>query len=686
MKKVFHPGMYVESLRQLRMIGWMAFLIFALESILVPVYRLDNSAANELIRESALEMHPLMTALFLAAAPLMMLYLFSFLNKRSGSDYYHAVPVARTAMFVSMTAAVLTWCLFLIVSGYAMAVLFRLCFGYRFTAYLNLLEVLVYMGGLAVKCVWMIGLAAIAVSVSGTGFTNVLVLLLLLCGPRALIYILTNAVYDILPFLSDTGMTSKTFIARFYEVTTHIGSTVLLGVLYLLAGGVLFYFRKSETAGQSAPNRVVQALFRLVIPTLFSVWATVSSYTYGISAQRPFDWADGLMIYAISVVLYLLYELVTTRKWRNVARALPGLLILAALNFAAVGGVQLACRVSASYRPAAGEIAAVQQVNNGYRSDSYYKNQVAQAKLTDRELCDLIADAISTQSKTWTQSPSLYRSNYQTQPSTSWATFRVYDAHGRSRVRRIYLDYYTSKALNSAYENDGDLQRRLQNFPEASSIAFSSRYLNWSLDDAALSQVYDAFRAEIAGMSYRDIRDALGGQVEMSDERLIVTIKSGTQTYTQIIPIGGYPFYKTAEAFTALTADYNRAQQAEIQKMMEKYEEMSNDMGATVLSFSINTTDSMERSLSAYWTSEEKVAAQASEPLIKMFQTDMASVKFGYPPLYYISLEWLDTSGGDWSRMSRASAAYQLTDEQVKLLEEAIEIAQERTDTMIYDR
>ena len=36
--------------------------------------------------------------------------------------------------------------------------------------------------------------------------------------------------------------------------------------------------------------------------------------------------------------------------------------------------------------------------------------------------------------------------------------------------------------------------------------------------------------------------------------------------------------------------------------------------------------------------------------------------------------------------MSRASAAYQLTDEQVKLLEEAIEIAQERTDTMIYDR
>ena len=205
MKKVFHPGMYVESLRQLRMIGWMAFLIFALESILVPVYRLDNSAANELIRASALEMHPLMTALFLSAAPLMMLYLFSFLNRRSGSDYYHAVPVARTAMFVSMTAAVLTWCLFLIVSGYAMAVLFRLCFGYRFTAYLNLLEVLVYMGGLAVKCVWMIGLAAIAVSVSGTGFTNVLVLLLLLCGPRALIYILTNAVYDILPFCPEAG-------------------------------------------------------------------------------------------------------------------------------------------------------------------------------------------------------------------------------------------------------------------------------------------------------------------------------------------------------------------------------------------------------------------------------------------------------------------------------------------------
>ena len=669
MKKLFHPGLFVESLHQLRLIGWMAFLVFTLESILIPIYRLNESSANALIREGAFEIHPLMIAVFLAVAPLMVLYLFNFLNKRSGSDYYHAIPVTRTAMFVSMTMAVLAWCVFLIVSGYAIAVLFRLCFGYRFMAYLNLLKILIYMGGLALKCIWMIGLSAIAVSVTGTGFTNVAVLLLLLFGPRALVYVLTDAVYGTIPFLADSSMTLSSFFSRFYDATSHMGSTLALGVGYWLLAAVLFYFRKSEMAGQAAPNRVVQTVFRLMIPTLLSVWVTVSSCT---PDGNVYDWTEMITVYAISLVLYLLYELVTTRKWRNVARALPGLLILVALNYAALGGVKLACRMSTAFQPAAGEIVAVQQIRTKRSSDDYFRSQVSRTKLTDAALCDLLAESVTTQTKAWVDNPTRYREKYGYQ--SDWVVIRLYDARDRAHTRKIALSSAAASALQSAYEKDAPLLERLRRFPDASSVTLSMRFLDWQLDESVGAAVYEAFRSEIAEKSYSELVEILDWKGTYNQDQMIVSMKVGPETYTQQIPLDPTVLPKTYQAFTVQTADYNRTQQAEIAEKLAAYVAQTTDDSDREYYFSVYIDQPDGTTESAFWTPVDSDAKQNAKQLLEIIRQGGDPATDGTARRYYVCLECNSRNGNGTmlTVLSRNGAAYVLPDAQAQQLQTLI--------------
>lgn len=580
MKKFFHPGLFWESIRQMKLIGWMAFIIYALEAILVPLNQVLNQPSDELIRESAMEIHPLMLVLFLAVAPLMVLYLFNYLDKRNGSDFYHAIPVTRVALFVSMIAAILAWCFFLIFSGYTIAILFRLCFGYKFTAYMNILSILQYMAGLMIKCIWMVGLTAIAVSVTGTGFTNVLVTLMLLFVPRALVYILKNAVYNTLPFMSGSAMTSISFFSRFYTVDDQMISTLLLGLLYLIAAGVLFRFRKSETAGQSAPNRIVQAVFRLTVPTLISVWATVENFE-NVQNGMSYDGFGLLVMYVIAAVVYLLYELVTTRKWKSVAKSLPGLLVLVALNLAAVGGVQLACRIHTSYQPSSGEVVAVQQVNQRYGyysySENYFNIQVAQGELKDSALCDRMAQRVTEQTQLWLESPSQYRKQYSQlyDDSQEWYTIRLWDQKGRSHVRKILLTEEDQKMLTQCYNTDEKLLERLRNFPEASSIFIYGIGIDYDVDDRTLQQVYDMFRTEIATMDMEMLTQTLGNySVPSSIATVSVTIKEGVLTYSQDFPLSPDYFPKTYDLFFQLTTE-NELQ--ERKKLIEQLKTITDD-------------------------------------------------------------------------------------------------------------
>ena len=106
----FDARIFGEGIRQLRIVGILFTVVMCLEALLIPigtVIQAQQIHTVEMTRSlvTLLRMHPLIVLPMYTLAPVAVLMLFSFLNKRRASDFYHAIPVTRAAMFISLFAA-----------------------------------------------------------------------------------------------------------------------------------------------------------------------------------------------------------------------------------------------------------------------------------------------------------------------------------------------------------------------------------------------------------------------------------------------------------------------------------------------------------------------------------------------------------------------------------------------------
>ena len=99
-KKPFSVGLYIEGLRQLRIVGILgAILLFCSSAIITISNALFTQRQMELYQDSsivlailsALEVAPLLLLLFSVFAPVMTLWLFHFMTKRNSSDFLFAI-------------------------------------------------------------------------------------------------------------------------------------------------------------------------------------------------------------------------------------------------------------------------------------------------------------------------------------------------------------------------------------------------------------------------------------------------------------------------------------------------------------------------------------------------------------------------------------------------------------------
>lgn len=519
MNKWFNIHLYREALRQNRLIGWMAFIVYMLEAVLIPLYHVINFYNGlqmdryDIPEETAMSIHPLMLGLFLFVAPLMTLVQFQFMNRRNAADFYHSIPDTRTSVFLSMYAAIITWCIFLISSGFVVAVAFRLCFGSLFFSSLNILSLLQYMLVLLAGCVLISGLVATAMCLTGTIFTNIMVALMLFVVPRALIWIVSDFVYGAIPFAevpAGNVLLNWTYHIPLGTVAALFGTadsvwgewpsiiyTLLVGLLYVAAAWGLFCHRKSESAGKAALNRVLQTVFRLIIPSLISIAMTIALFTS--SKQRNGflyeDWFFCTVVYVIAILAYLLYELITTRKWINVWRSLPGLILLIGINGMALIGGEILYRSELSFRPSSGTVTEVQYVAERSRND-YFVEQMNSAILTDRALCDALSVVVTEQAEAWEQSDEAYR-KYVLSGDRTPTVFRMKDQDGRSWIRKVYIDSTVTEKWVQAMYSDEALREKLHQLPEAVNVQIGEYY-----NDTTASELYESFRAEVAEMEF----------------------------------------------------------------------------------------------------------------------------------------------------------------------------------------
>ena len=684
-KNWFSLRLYLEGIRQLRLIGIMGMVILSLEAILIPVGRLVNIREMRHFTSSSItktllnfpEMHPLLVLCFCVLAPLMVLYLFHFLNKRNASDFYHAIPETRLCLYISFFAAVVTWLLAIIVLTSFLSVAIFLCFPVYFSV--NLMSVLVMCFNVFAGSLLVAASVAVAMCVTGTIFTNIIVSLMIIFIPRLLIYMLVTSVTSSLPLVSSADFIPLLDIGYNVPVGTVVmlGSggvlsnwqsgvyTLVLALVYTVCAALLFRVRRSEAAGQAAPNRILQAVYRLVLAMVVCSFACYSIFQGIINrsqyASTSYGIYEYIVLYVIALVVFFLYELITTRKWRNLARAIPSLLVLILLNAALVGGMTGLYRSALSFAPAADDISSIRILSNG-RNSNYFAARTEHIPITDENARSVVSRQLSTASKLLGRPRESY-SRYTEQATVIRVAIR---SRGITHVRNIPMREEDLEVLARPLADIEEYRNIYQQLPRIGQNSTTVSLSSSSLSDYAVREVYNTLCDEVASMPFEKWYPLMAAQNNQSfyygyysadiaqkgDGRsldvLHISTALGTDRYSFAIPLN-IALEKTCNTYLRLFRERPGSQpdQSAILKALAEGKWSDGD-SLTVTGYNINGWTGT--TLSAYTLISHRAEAAAfASDLIDYADKELDVTK----PLYYIVLQqqvWADRYGGSYTQ------------------------------------
>ena len=418
-KALFSRGIYAEVLRRLRVFGFIALaalLTLELAPIIISIfdyvlyYKNDPLSAysvSDITFDIVLIVVPFAVII---AAPIMTAIAFSVFNKRSSSDFYHSLPYSRQCIFFSTLSAVYTWvvgvCLVCSLSG----LILYSAFDHLFVVIFDLAcpIILTYIAILILTT----ATTALAMSATGTVFSNICVTLLLMFLPRFIITVMSSWISDTAGFLTinEIGHSFLSFdinglfafvggiftgnISYYHPNYTTAIYTLCLGLLYTAAALFAFLKRKSETATRSAPTTAIQHIVRILLSVAVGILSVILFFE-GL-------WAAFVIVSIIGVIVYFAYELLTTHKWKNCLKALPflpvsaGICILCGIVMAAVPS--LAC----TYMPEAEDIQYVKFINDYDRYYGYYSWYglgVEELEIKDPSVLETVSKTLSSNMK-----------------------------------------------------------------------------------------------------------------------------------------------------------------------------------------------------------------------------------------------------------------------------------------------
>ena len=341
--KLFNHRLYLESLKRLRIIGIAAAILCLSISALIPIYHMANMSRyayyEDIISSSSMPMPfrtetiengalviPALVASYLM--PLLVFFLFSYLNKRNESDFYHAIPYTRGCVYTTTTLAALTWAWGILIASCLVAGALWAIDPYATFSFGGLMLQMLYM---CLNATLLISAANVAVSLMGTSMTSLIAFGIVLCLWRFILGMGMVAMDEVNSLIKGSevlgGYLNPSFLL---PVNLVLGEALVerpavliyalvvsLGLFAL--GGWLYRVRRSETAGRSVAGKWIQILMRCLI-TL----PTALVMTYMLLTGSG-DSGIFLILLVVTLLIFLLYELLTTRSVRRMVKATPWL-------------------------------------------------------------------------------------------------------------------------------------------------------------------------------------------------------------------------------------------------------------------------------------------------------------------------------------------------------------------------
>ena len=414
---MFHLNLYKEGLRRSLFLAALFISIMMLGAVLIPLGSIQSQLrgieagwAHGSIIVEGMGAVPTLAIAMPFFAPIATLFLFSVFNRRNSSDFYHSIPHKRETMFFSFLAALLTWVMggIWLCTGVTLAIYAVAPAG---VAIINLSSVLLTSLWVTVGCLLVIAATLLAMSITGTVFSNIVTALLIIFLPRALIASFVHTVIgnthivsvENFGFLGDSSYNiAVNFLIAMFDPwrmeQTLLPSILYTGVLALIYFGIaliLFKKRKSETAENPAFNRVLQGAIR--IAAAFLVCLPAAGALAG--GEHHDSLIPFIAVYIFAVIVYFAYELIATRKLSNIKKALPGLGVLVLLNVAFVGGAVMTQEAILNRQIPAAQVASVRVHTNtwgswGPQSFSYETIRARGILLQDAALTDMLLETL----------------------------------------------------------------------------------------------------------------------------------------------------------------------------------------------------------------------------------------------------------------------------------------------------
>ena len=456
----FNFRLFLEGLKRLRVIGLATAILAITAAALVPlVFWIDQVSLlqTDMYRiESQILCVP---AGFVALlAPFFFFSLFSFLQKRKESDFFHAIPYTRTCVYVSFIASALTFVFAIqLACGLVAGVLWSMI--PRIAVDLGAMVAYVFISMLAAAL--LSSFMMLALTVSGTEGSCVLLFILFASFVRVIAAIFLGCL-DVLFILPTSDMWDHSILSPLWflpiSVLIYLGDPLMAsGVMYSLANilyslavtvllftlsGFIYKHRRSEMAGNPAPGKTTQALFRIMITTLPALLLPLL-LTLG---SEP---ALFLVLVVCILLVYFLYELITTKRPRNMLKAVPGLGIVAviclvfSMVFLGYRSLVLHEKITAE------EVKTVSVKSGGYGAVTYQGRLIDTLHTDDPEIIRTVVDQLALSQKYEREGFSDQDEMSQDYWNRMTVTLRL--RGGRTVTRRIMMSESAEETIQNRY-------------------------------------------------------------------------------------------------------------------------------------------------------------------------------------------------------------------------------------------
>ena len=456
----------MEGIRQLRIIGFIFLIIYVLEAVLIPLNKINyNQYSSRSMMIGINHMHPVIYLTYTVLAPIMTLYLFRFLTKRNSSDFYHSIPHTRTCLYISYIAAILTWVGVILFVSSGISV----CIFYWLPHYsVRISMVIPYIIGVFTASIGVVCGVLLAQCITGTVLSNIIVSGIIFFFPRLLTFAITenilNKTYGLIPsehFMPALNGKYNLITAIFFNrnglsVFTKYSSwiyTFILAIIYFAAGLYLFNKRHSENAENPASSRWLQAVYRICITLAFCLIPICTICQDDLWSTT--DFTGIFTLYCIAVVIYFLFEIITTKTVRNLLKVIPGLIVIAVLNAGIIFFINTVSDYQLNLCPEPSEVAYINTItlesesnfvrvssDNAYRfSDILCEN----IKISDEEIIAATLEALESDIKHLKFNPELSY-EYMYRDSNMFRTFAIHMKNGRTYYRRINVNQTLSSS------------------------------------------------------------------------------------------------------------------------------------------------------------------------------------------------------------------------------------------------